>query len=247
MVDIILAYLQNFYEIVIVFANTGWEHEKSLIFANECDKRWGGKVVWVEAVVNKGRVACTHKIVNFETASREQEPFIEVIKKYGIPNAGYPHCTRELKENAIESYLRSIGWAKGSYLTCIGIRGDEPKRLKRGLCKSNGQIKVYPLADWFYATKKDIESYWAYQDIDLQIPDHLGNCVGCYRKSIKKLEQVFVEEPDAYDFAISAEADFGHVGTNRIKGVHVDGPRMFYRGNITAEQMITSFTLEKAA
>ena len=247
MVDIILALYDHLFDIVILFANTGWEHEESLVFADKCAKRWGNRVIWVEAKVNQGRVACTFTRTTFEDASRNGEPLVEVVKKYGLPNAGYPHCTRELKENAIESYLRSIGWAKGSYLTCIGIRGDEPKRLKRGLCKSNGQVKVYPLADWFYMDKQMVFDYWKTVDFDLQIPDHLGNCVGCFRKSNKKLAMASTEEPEYFELAKSLEADFGHIGLNKIKGVHVAEPRMLYRGEISAENLIASFNLEKVA
>lgn len=47
-------------EKAIVFANTGVEDEETLVFVNECDKRWNLGVVWVEALVDprfgKGRL-----------------------------------------------------------------------------------------------------------------------------------------------------------------------------------------------
>ena len=71
----------------------------------------GSGGVWVEAVAHAERgIASTHRIVDFSTASRNGEPFEDVIKVYGIPNMNYLHCTRELKANAIRSYMRSIGW-----------------------------------------------------------------------------------------------------------------------------------------
>lgn len=45
---------------VYVFANTGQERNETLDFVNQCDQRFGLGVVWVEAVVNDGRVASTH-------------------------------------------------------------------------------------------------------------------------------------------------------------------------------------------
>jgi len=117
------------YNIIVCFANTGQENDKTLDFVNQCDKEFGFNTVWLEAVVHNGRTACTHKVVTYETASREGEPFIEMAKKYGIPNKGYPHCTRELKENSIHSYIAEIGWEKGEYETALGMRIDEPKRV----------------------------------------------------------------------------------------------------------------------
>lgn len=243
MTDLILRHYSDAFDIQIVFANTGWEHPRTLEFVHECDRLWGGRVVWVEAVVNQGRVACTHRQVSYETASRQQEPFKAVAGKYGIPNKGYPHCTRELKENPIESYLRSIGWEKESYLTCIGIRGDEPHRLKRGLNPSNRQIRCYPLADHWPMTKQEVADYWAGMPFTLSLPEHLGNCVGCFRKSDRKLEMAHADEPELFRFCVDLEAEFGHVGPNKIRGEHVDSPRQLYRGEISALEKIATFTL----
>ena len=96
---------QSKYDMKFVFANTGQEHEKTLEFVNKCDKEFDLNVVWVEAVVNpvhgKG---ITHKIVNFETASRNGEPFEAHIAKSGIPNPNKPQCSDRLKAFAIEHY-----------------------------------------------------------------------------------------------------------------------------------------------
>lgn len=243
MTDLILQHFGDEFEIQICFANTGWEHDKSLLFAKKCDELWGNRVVWLEAVVHQGRVACTHKVVTFETACRNQGPFKEMAAKYGIPNKGYPHCTRELKENVIESYLRSIGWEKQSYLTCIGIRGDEPDRIKRGLNPSNQQIRFYPLADVWPMTKQAVADYWENKPFKLDIPEHLGNCVGCFRKSDRKLEKAYTDEPELVKFAVQAEAQYGHIGKNKIRGEYSSLPRMMYRGEIPAAQKIAMFNV----
>ena len=53
-------------EFIITFANTGREHEKTLEFVNNCDKRWRRmywiRVIWLEAVIHEGRLPCSHKI-----------------------------------------------------------------------------------------------------------------------------------------------------------------------------------------
>src|SRR4051812_21794137 len=85
---------------IVLFANTGKERNETLDFVNECDHRWNFGTVWIESVVHHDeRKGSTHKIVTYETASRQGQPFEDVILKYGIPNAAFPHCTRELKLN----------------------------------------------------------------------------------------------------------------------------------------------------
>ena len=73
--------------VVTVFSNTGQENEETLEFVKNCDDKFGFNTVWVEAEVNpsKGK-GTTHRIVNFDTASRDGRPFEDVIRKYGIPN-----------------------------------------------------------------------------------------------------------------------------------------------------------------
>jgi len=236
------------YNIVGIFANTGWEHHKTLEFVNNNDienaKLYGAKPIWVEAVVHTGRVACTHKLVTYETASRNREPMVDVIKKYGLPNAAYPHCTRELKEAPIHDYVKNVlGWSNkkdgdNNYNTALGIRIDEPRRLKDSMTPQN---KVYPLAHWFddAPDKLDILDWWEDREFDLDIPEHLGNCVGCFRKSERKSMKAYRDAPE--QFANTMEKDYGHMGSNKIKGVHVDEPRTMYRNYKTCDDIIAMF------
>lgn len=247
------------YNIVGVFANTGWEHHKTLEFVHnndvENERLFGVKPVWVEAVVHEGRVASTHKLVTYETASRNREPFEEVVKKYGLPNSAYPHCTRELKEQPIHDYIKTVmGWSnekyKGDnhllkladdgvrYFTALGIRSDEPRRIKYNKTPQN---KVYPLVDWHpeKPDKLDIIDWWEERDFDLGIPEHLGNCVGCFRKSDRKAMKAYRDAPE--QFVNTLEKDYGHVGSNKIKGVHVDEPRTMYRNYKTCDDIIGMF------
>jgi 3'-phosphoadenosine 5'-phosphosulfate sulfotransferase (PAPS reductase)/FAD synthetase len=257
------------YNIVGIFANTGWEHHKTIEFVHnndvENERLFGVKPVWVEAVVHEGRVSSTHKLVNYENASRNMEPFEEVVKKYGLPNAAYPHCTRELKEQPIHDYIKNVmGWSnnlKGrefkseldtycdcgncfkvveyrEYFTALGIRSDEPRRIKYNKTPQN---KVYPLVDWHPGKpdKLDILDWWEDRDFDLGIPEHLGNCVGCFRKSERKAMKAYRDAPG--QFANTLEKDYGHVGSNKIKGVHVDEPRTMYRNYKTSDDIIAMF------
>lgn len=229
------------YEMVVVFANTGKEHDETLNFVAECDRNFGFNTVWVEAVVKGGRVATGHKVVRHATASRFGEPFEKVVEKYGIPNKGYPHCTRELKENPIHSYIRSIGWKKGEYITAIGIRNDEQHRVKRSVSRQTGQIRVYPLVDFFPTDKLDVLDFWEEQEFNLQIPEYLGNCTTCYKKSDNKLQAVYRDNWRHFNLFAYLENQYGKVGGNRINGVLVGEPRQFYRGHRSVRDLVTSF------
>ena len=70
-------------EVLVLFANTGQEHEKTLEFINNCDQQFGFNTVWLEAVTHKDqKKSSTAKVVSFETASRDGKPFEGVIEKY---------------------------------------------------------------------------------------------------------------------------------------------------------------------
>lgn len=133
-------------EMAVVFANTGEENEETLLFVALCAYHWNIPVVWVEAEIHHGeRKNPTARIVDYATASRKGEPFEEMIRKYGIPNTKFKHCTRTLKLRPMEDYIRRhLGWAAGTYETAIGIRTDELDRISS---KKKEHRIVYPLAD----------------------------------------------------------------------------------------------------
>jgi len=214
------------YKKVVVFANTGQEHEETLKFVQMCTERWGWNTVWVEAVVDPENGKGTkHKVVNFETASRNGEPFEAVMAKYGISNQAYPHCTRELKLQPMLSYIRSLGWKKGDYEVAIGIRGDEQRRCDK---KAEEKGIVYPLIDWFdYPLDKvDVNDFWEDQDFTLNLEEYQGNCKWCWKKSFKKHYQLIQESPEIYDFPRKMEGLYGTVKCP-IQGTD----RVFFRGN----------------
>ena len=216
------------YEFIFAFANTGQEHEKTLDFVDRCDKEWGLNVTWVEAVVNpipgKG---VTHTVVDYESAFRGGEPFERVIKKYGIPNNDYPHCTRELKLSPMFSYKRFLGFPS-NHPMAIGIRCDEIDRMSK-TAKENGL--VYPLTDVPYATKEYMRHWWADQPFDLDLPEHLGNCVTCWKKSDRKLLTIAKHEPERFEFFNRMEKQYADAGAG-------DAQRVFFRRYRTAQNFL---------
>ena len=252
---------------VITFANTSREHEKTLEFVDRCNCRWqelyGHRVIWLEAVVHQERVPCSHKEVSYETANRNGEVFESVVAKYGLPNGNFLHCTRELKENPIISFMEFIGEKKGytrkgklieaTYETWIGIRLDEPKRL--GGNKNGNQKKVYPLAEIvsfdsckrffnLICDKLDVLDFWENMPFDLGIPEHQGNCIDCHKKSAKKLNMVFNETPKAFNFTAYLDNQYSHVKPQILTSGEIKQRKRF-RGYKNTSQLIETFTVSE--
>lgn len=220
-------------EIIVTFCNTGLEHEKTLEFVDKCDKAWNVGVVWLEAVVTHGdKIGIRHKVVDFETASRDGEPFEEVIKKYGIPCASHPLCNSRLKVDLMESYRKSLGWRK--YSTAIGIRADEVDRISFEGMK-NGIF--YPCAD-SGVTKRDVRAWWLTQSFRLEIPEHYGNCVTCWKKSDRKLLTIAKYEPRRFDFFDRMEKLYPFAGGERRDKKEKTTARVFFRKNRTAQDIL---------
>jgi hypothetical protein len=221
-------------EIVVTFCNTGLEHEKTLEFVQKCDMAFDANVVWLESVVNHGeRVGVGHRIVNFETASRNGEPFEQSIRKYGIPCKTYPNCNGRLKTEVMHDYHRSIGWSRKSYSSAVGIRADEIDRISLTAMQ---QGVFYPCAD-AGIMKSDVRSWWAVQSFKLEIPEHYGNCVTCWKKSDRKLLTIARENPSAFDFMDRMEKKYALAGGARRDGTE-KFERSFFRKNRTAQDIL---------
>lgn len=222
------------HEIVYTFANTSWEHPKTLDFVNAVDQWLGLNLVWLEAVVHDGRKSCTHRVVTYETAKRNGEVFEAVVAKYGLPNQVFKLCTRELKTNVMNSYARSIGWAPGTYETAIGIRADEPRRVRREVAER--ERIIYPLVNLEPTDKQDVLTFFESYPWDLGIPEHQGNCTACFQKSDRKLLTLYREDPNNFAFPVRLDQLYRNVGPN-----NVPGPRRMYRGHRSASDLISEF------
>jgi len=216
------------YDLRFVFANTGIEHENSLDFVDRCDKEFKLDLTWVEAVVNPEHgKGIRHKIVTYETAARKGEPFEAFIAKSGVPNKAYNQCSGRLKEFVMNSYRRELGF-RSNHQTAIGIRSDEFDRMSD---RADELGLIYPLVRWTIATKASVRHWWAVQSFDLDLPEHLGNCVTCWKKSDRKLMTIAKHEPERFEFFARMEREHSHIKCD-------EKPRLFFRRHRSAQDIL---------
>lgn len=215
-------------DLKFVFANTGLEHENTLIFVDKLDKYFNLDLQWLEADVQPKKGDGTRfKKVCFDTASRNGKPFEDVIEKYGIPSVAFPHCTRELKVAPIDAWARenAKGWHKA-----IGIRIDEIDRMAADAKKRK---IIYPLISMVKANKPMVLDFWAKMPFDLDLEEHYGNCVTCYKKTDRKLFTILKETPEWFDFFERMEKEHGY---SKIAGKEKQAA-IFFRGNRTVAML----------
>ena len=228
---------QDEYEMIFVFANTGLENEETFNFIGKCSEHFGFHIYWIEAkVYHDERKSSGFVEVDIKNTSSMGEPFEEVIKKYGISNMAFPHCTRELKQNPMMAFAKDI-WDGEEYYTAIGIRADEIDRVN---AKWKEKKFIYPLASpkWgIPITKSMINFYWDNQPFRLELKGYQGNCITCWKKSDKKLFQIAKENPTAFDFMLRMEKEYPEVGAEFKKDINAKS-RTFFRENRSAKDII---------
>ena len=212
------------YEKLFVFANTGKEKEETLEFIEKCSKEWNLPIVWLEAkIINEKGKGTTYKIVDFETASRNGEPFVDMLNKYPIPTSFASNCTRELKQRPIDKFVKDLGFDE--VITAMGIRYDE--RHRKSLNAKEQNI-IYPLCDDIKVDNLFIRSWWANQCFDLQIKDYEGNCDLCFKKSLRKRLTIIKENPNIAKWWLDTENKYS---TEKV-------PRFDLRSNKSIEEII---------
>lgn len=228
MTRLVLAKYSETHEIKVIFCNTGCEHEATLEFVRDCDKYWGFNTIWIEAIIGPPGIESRAKVVSFETASRNGEPFEAAVAKFGVFGAKYPNCTGRLKTEVFTAYLRDeCEWLKGTYKIAIGIRADEVDR-----CNFNDESLWYPLVHEGI-TKNDVGLIMQRVGFDLRLPsDAYGNCVWCWKKSLRKLMTVARANPESFDFPKRMEEQYGEV--KALPGER----RVFFRGNLSAADIL---------
>lgn len=186
---------------VVCFANTGKEEEATLKFVNDCSVNWDVPITWIEYQDHEEPLE-RYKIVDFESASRNGEPFEAIIRKRQyLPNPVTRFCTSELKIRPMACYLKHLDM----FLDCskselenaswIGLRADEARRAAKIADKR--RIPLFTAG----VTVQDISDFWAVQPFNLELPTYkgrtlAGNCDLCFLKPLNQVATLIAEKPE---------------------------------------------------
>lgn len=169
--------------VLVVFANTGKEHPLTLLFVHQLSENWGVPITWVEYRRAQKRGGTKLKVVDFQSASRNGEPFETLIKqKSRVPNWQEWWCTQYLKVEPARDLMRAVtGLEPGHYDEVIGLRADEWDRRISGMARAekDGRRVRYPLGD-AGIRKADVHEFWQRENFDLMLPRGMGNCTNCF-------------------------------------------------------------------
>lgn len=183
---------------VAVFSNTGKEDEATLRYIQRCSDEWGVPIVWIEYDAEQ-----RFRVVDFETAARDGQPFETIIrKKEYLPNPVTRFCTVELKIRPMHWYLKSLGWDE--YNMATGIRADEQRRVAkiraRGSSSESASASMILPLDDAGVTAQHVGEFWRNHHFDLELPNingktmH-GNCDLCFLKGGNQVASLIAEKP----------------------------------------------------
>lgn len=221
-----------------IFFNTGAEHPKTYEFIKKCNDYFGMNLTCIEVDVNHGGMGRKYlngwKVVDCDQMCWDMRLFKDVMSKYGRPSHNAAVCTRELKQYTSERYVKHT-YGKGGYEVWLGMRADEPSRVHLG---REGYRYLAEISDF---EKQDILDWWEAMPFNLEIEEHLGNCVFCIKKSAGKAALAFRDEPElAVDWI-----EVMNGANNRTDlpehYAKLNGAGIIYRGNNTCESLIKSY------
>ncbi|WPJ20671.1 phosphoadenosine phosphosulfate reductase [Acinetobacter phage vB_AbaM_AB4P2] len=177
-------------EAEVIFMDTGAEHPKTYEFIRNFARHFNVAVTCLRVVPNhEMRKASTYEQLTVDEIGPDLEPWRRMLRKYGHPYVGGAFCTDRMKAVPFTKYCNEK-YGKGNYERWLGIRSDEPNRLKN---RGDG---FHYLADISDFEKQDILDWWSMQQFDLGIQEHLGNCVFCIKKSLQKVALAAKDEPE---------------------------------------------------
>lgn len=216
-------------DVEFIFMDTGFEHPKTYEFIRKCNDFFELNLTCLRGdfslPLGKG---VGYKVVSIDDIGQDGKPFKEMMSKYGVPYIGGMFCTDRMKLKPFKKYCDSK-YGRGNYETWLGIRADEPKRLR----DVEGIRYLAEISDF---EKTDINDWWSNMPFDLEIDEWLGNCIFCPKKSNLKLAAAQRDEPLIYKKYI----DMLHSDSVRIDDKTGHYSKM-YRGNQSLENLIATF------
>lgn len=207
-----------------IFMDTGAEHPKTYEFIRNIAKYWKIKLTCLRVIPNpEMNKPSTYEILSIDQIGPDLEPWKRILSKYGHPYVGGAFCTDRMKTVPFIKYCDEK-FGRGNYTTWLGMRIDEPKRIS----PKPGIRYLAEISDY---EKQDVIEWWQEQPFDLEIQEHLGNCVFCIKKSLQKVALATKDEPVLAEQFIQTLQDFD-----------TKPDKVMYRSNTTLQQVIALFS-----
>lgn len=211
-------------ETEFIFMDTGAEHPKTYEFIRNIAKHWKIKLTCLRVIPNpEMNKPSTYETLSIDQIGPDLEPWKRMLSKYGHPYIGGAFCTDRMKTVPFIKYCDEH-FGRGNYTTWLGMRIDEPKR-------TSPKIGIRYLAEISDFEKQDVIEWWRDQPFDLEIQEHLGNCVFCIKKSLQKVALATKDEPEMATQFIQTLRDFD-----------AKPDKVMYRSNKTLQQVIALFS-----
>ena len=212
---------------VFVFMDTGAEHEATYEFIKQVNDYFDLNLVCMRTVVSdKWREGVNYRIIGINEIGHDLQPWRDMSLKYGLPYKGGEFCTDRMKTTPCKKYLEDT-YGVGNYHIWLGMRIDEPKRIK----PREGFSYLADISDF---EKQDVLDWWAKMPFNLGIPEHLGNCVFCIKKGINKVALAAKDEPIKADRFIKMI----NMDDVRIVPSRTTSNDAMYRQNMSLESII---------
>ncbi|MDU4943855.1 MAG: phosphoadenosine phosphosulfate reductase family protein [Mixta calida] len=207
-----------------IFMDTGAEHPKTYEFIRNIVKHWKIRLTCLRVVPNpEMNKPSTYEILSIDQIGPDLEPWKRMLSKYGHPYVGGAFCTDRMKTVPFIKYCDEH-FGRGNYTTWLGMRIDEPKR-------TSPKPGIRYLAEISDFEKQDVIEWWQEQPFDLEIQEHLGNCVFCIKKSLQKVALATKDEPELATQFIQT-----------LQSFDVKPDKVMYRSNNSLEQVIALFS-----
>ena len=202
-----------------VFQNTGKEHPATLDFLKKIEEEWSVPITWLEYRYDPTRRGTKntprqlHVVVDYDSASRDGEPFNQLLqRKKRPPNIKQRFCTEEMKVKTLDRYAKRELGIK-SYAGILGIRKDEGARVRASMITKC--TLAYPLV-YAGVTESMVKDFWNSHSFDLEISSNLSNCDLCFLKGRKKIKKIMDFDDSLANWWIDVEESTGGKFRNEI-------------------------------
>lgn len=218
-------------DVVLAFENTSKEATKTYEFIDRLEQDLERPIVRLEfRAPPRGcpPIEATFEIMRHHEMARDGSVFEDMLEMCAAyrrtlgkppiaPWARSRICTAYLKVRTQRKFCLALGWGKETeYTEFVGYRADEPDRVAKMNVRNESRDtdERAPLYD-LGLTRADVMSYWEQMPYDLGLPEHMGNCTGCFLKDERDLASALLEDETDAEWWIEVEEKYAPMRRGR--------------------------------